>query len=138
MTDIFTKEKRSDVMSKVSRHDTPQEILVRRFLFNKGFRFRKNYRKLPGSPDIVLPKYKTAIFIHGCFWHGHHCKSARLPKTNVEFWTVKIKSNKQRDKRKIKELRKLGWVVFEVWQCQLSSNSKQYRTLTNLSIKIVW
>ncbi|SRR5258705_12971980 len=137
MSDIFTKEKRSYIMSKVSRYDTPQEILVRKFLFSKGFRFRKNYRKLPGSPDIVLPKLKVVIFIHGCFWHGHNCKPARLPKSNTEFWDSKINSNKERDDRKSEELRKLGWQVVLLWQCELSNKKKENNTLKGLLKKLL-
>ena len=86
-------------MSKISGTETKPEILVRKYLFGKGFRFRKNDKRLPGRPDIVLPKYKTVIFIHGCFWHGHHCKAGKLPETNKDFWENKINSNMERDKK---------------------------------------
>lgn len=92
--DVFSKSKRSDIMSKVSGKDTKPEILVRKFLFSKGFRYRKNVKDLPGKPDIVLPKYKAIIFVHGCFWHGHEsCEAAKLPTSNIDYWTEKIASN---------------------------------------------
>lgn len=127
--DIFDRSKRSEVMSKVARRDTPQEILVRSFLFNKGFRFRKNYKKLPGCPDIVLPKYKTIIFIHGCFWHGHTCKAGTLPKSNVEFWHNKRFNNKKRDRKTNKLLREQGWRIIIIWQCHISNKINQQKIL---------
>lgn len=96
--DIWGKDKRSYIMSSVKQKDTKQEILVRKYLFSNGFRFRKNDKRLPGSPDIVLPKYKVVIFIHGCFWHGHICRAGHLPSTNIEFWKSKINRNKERDR----------------------------------------
>ena len=86
MSDIFSQTKRSDIMSKISSKDTKPEILVRKFLFSKGFRYRINVKTLPGKPDIVLPKYKTIIFVNGCFWHGHNCKKGKLPSSNTDFW----------------------------------------------------
>ena len=109
MSDIYSKSKRSDIMSKISGKETTPEILVRKFLFYKGFRFRKNVNYLPGKPDIVLSKYKTIIFIHGCFWHGHFCKRGMLPETNYEFWHEKIKKNIERDARNVSELKERGW-----------------------------
>lgn len=134
--DIFDRNKRSEVMSKVARQDNPQEILVRSFLFNKGFRFRKNYRRLPGSPDIVLPKYKTAIFIHGCFWHGHSCRAGNLPKSNVEFWNNKITNNKKRDRKNNRLLREQGWRVIIIWQCGISNKINQQKVLKKLVKKL--
>ena len=98
MSDIYTRRKRSEIMSKISGKNTKLEILVRKFLFAKGFRFRINDIHYPGKPDIILPKYKTIIFIHGCFWHGHSCKRGNLPETNREFWENKISNTKKRDK----------------------------------------
>ena len=106
MSDIYSKSKRSEIMSKISDKETKPEILVRKFLFSKGFRFRKNVKELLGKPDIVLPKYKTVVFIHGCFWHGHSCKRGALPETNHKFWQEKINKNIERDSRNTSQLKK--------------------------------
>ena len=108
MSDIFSQTKRSDIMSKISSKDTKPEILVRKFLFSKGFRYRINVKTLPGKPDIVLPKYKTIIFVNGCFWHGHNCKKGKLPSSNTDFWKEKISNNKSRDAKNSDLLVKLG------------------------------
>lgn len=123
-------------MSKVNDKETKPEILVRKYLFSKGFRFRKNVKTLPGSPDIVLPKYKTVIFVHGCFWHGHVCRKGRLPETNHEFWVDKIAKNQERDNRKISELKDLGWKIFIVWDCELINKQLIEDTLNELARKI--
>lgn len=118
--DTFSKEKRSEIMSKIRSQDTKIETLIRKMLFQKGYRFRKNFKALPGSPDIVLKKYKLVIFIHGCFWHGHTpCILFRLPKSNIIYWETKIKRNQTRDKANKRELRKMGWKVVTVWECRL-------------------
>jgi len=123
MADIFSTQKRSEIMSKISGKETKPEILVRKLLFAEGFRFRKNDKRLPGKPDIVLPKYKTVIFVHGCFWHGHlDCKKSKLPETRKEFWEMKINGNIQRDIIVQDELKALGWNIIIVWQCQLGKN----------------
>src|SRR5690554_557805 len=97
--DIWDKEKRSEVMSKIRSKNTRPEMILRKALFARGFRYRVNDRRLPGTPDIVLPKYRTVVFVHGCFWHGHDgCKYASIPKTNTEFWVDKITTNKKRDR----------------------------------------
>lgn len=115
-------------MKKVPVEDSKPEILPRNYLFSKRFRFRKNDKRLPGSPDIVLPEYKTAIFVHGCFWHGHtKCKYAKLPTSNVNFWKTKIEANDKRDSKKVRLLKKESWNVITVWQCQLKT-TKQSRT----------
>lgn len=130
--DIFSKSKRSEIMSKVSGKDTKPEVLVRRFLFSKGFRYRKNVNSLQGKPDIVLPKYKTIIFVHGCFWHGHeNCEAARLPASNMEYWTKKISSNVIRDLQNIQLLKESGWNVIVIWECELKMIRKENR-LNNL------
>jgi DNA mismatch endonuclease (patch repair protein) len=121
MADIYSKSKRSDIMSHISGKETKPEILVRKFLFANGFRFRKNVKDLPGKPDIVLLKYKTVIFIHGCFWHGHTCKRGTLPTTNVEFWETKIGGNVERDKQNVLELKKQGWKIIVIWQCEIKN-----------------
>lgn len=130
--DNMSKKARSTLMSRIHAKDTKPEILVRKFLFSKGFRYRKNVKAMPGSPDIVLPKYRNVIFIHGCFWHGHSCRHGRLPSSNTEFWESKIEANKIRDLKKIKELEELGWSVFTIWQCELKNMEFQKRTLENL------
>jgi DNA mismatch endonuclease (patch repair protein) len=136
MSDIFSKSKRSDIMSHISGKETKPEILVRKFLFSNGFRFRKNVKYLSGKPDIVLPKYKTVIFIHGCFWHGHTCKRGALPTTNIEFWKTKIGRNIERDKHDISELEKQGWHVTVIWQCEIKNIELQNERLTKLLSKI--
>jgi DNA mismatch endonuclease, patch repair protein len=115
--------KRSYIMSSVKQKNTGIEVLLRSRLHRLGFRFRKNYEKLPGRPDIVLPKYQLAIFVHGCFWHGHeNCHQGRRPKTNTDFWIPKIDENIKRDLKKINAIKKLGWRVAVVWQCSLDND----------------
>ena len=136
MTDIFTKQKRSDIMSRIRAKNTKPEILVRRFLFSQGFRFRLYQKNLPGSPDIVLKKHKTVIVINGCFWHGHdNCPIFKMPKTRVKFWASKIERNKARDISERKSLKKLGWKIITVWECQLRKK-KLEKTLTSIISKI--
>ena len=137
MSDIFSKKKRSEIMSKIRATETKPEKIVRKFLFAKGFRFRKNVKSLPGKPDIVLSKYKTIIFINGCFWHGHkNCKAATLPQTRIKFWTDKITDNKKRDLKNYNDLTKSGWKVITIWQCQIKNKSIQERTLNHMMEKI--
>jgi DNA mismatch endonuclease (patch repair protein) len=120
-------------MSRVRQANTDLELLVSKFLFNKGFRYRKNDKRLPGSPDIVLPKYRIAIFVHGCFWHGHRgCKASRLPKTRNKTWTDKISQNIKRDRRFIRQLKKIGWNVIIVWGCELKNKDKKIKRLEDL------
>ena len=121
MADKFTSEQRHTCMSHVKNKNTKPEILVRKALFSKGFRYRINDRKIKGNPDIVLKKYHTAIFVNGCFWHGHkNCKKATIPETNTDFWREKIETNQRRDKETITALRNDGWKVIVVWECELS------------------
>lgn len=123
MSDKLTPERRSWNMSKIKNKDTSIEISVRRWLFANGFRFRKNYKKLPGHPDVVLAKYKTVIFVHGCFWHRHNgCKEATIPKTRTDFWMEKFNKNVENDRKSIEELDNLGWNVVVLWQCQLEKD----------------
>ena len=120
MADIKSKDARSYNMSRIRGKNTKPEEIVRKYLFSRGFRYRKNDKHLPGTPDIVLPKYKTAIFINGCFWHGHEgCKYFIWPQNNAEFWYDKISTNKARDVKKHQELRSRGWNVEKVWDLQL-------------------
>ena len=127
MVDIFSTEKRSDIMSKIRSKNTKPELKLRKALFARGFRYRANDRKLPGTPDIVLKKYKTVIFVNGCFWHHHEgCKIATMPKTNTEFWHEKIKKNRQRDLENYWFLGEMGWDVIVVWECELNhANDEQ-------------
>ena len=132
MSDVLNKEQRKRCMSHVRSKDTKPEVIVRKFLFANGFRYRLYKKDLPGRPDIVLPKYKTVIFINGCFWHGHlGCKSATIPKTNQEFWLAKIIGNIERDKLNYNKLHSLGWKVVEIWQCELKTEFRE-RTFNNL------
>ena len=120
--DVHDKKTRSYNMSRIKGKNTKPEEIVRKYLFSKGFRYRKNDKKLPGTPDIVLPKYKTVIFVNGCFWHGHKdCRYFVIPKTNTDFWLNKINTNIERDKRKQEALKELGWNVIVVWECELKS-----------------
>jgi DNA mismatch endonuclease (patch repair protein) len=117
-------------MSSVRSKDTKPEVLVRSLLHQAGFRFRKNAKSLPGTPDIVLPKYKCVIFINGCFWHQHKgCKRATVPKTRIEFWVNKLAGNVERDKLNVAKLESQGWKVLIVWECGLRSVSKEKRNL---------
>lgn len=137
MADTVSKQKRSEIMSHVTGKETKPEIMVRKYLFARGLRYRKNVKQLPGTPDIVFPKYKTAVFVNGCFWHGHkECKYSHLPSTNLEYWEKKIADNLERDERKIRELEELGYRVLIVWQCQLKPNVK-IETLETLYHNIV-
>lgn len=113
-------------MSRIKGKNTKPEILVRRFLFSKGFRYRLHDKKLPGKPDIVLPKYKTVIFIHGCFWHGHdRCKYYVVPKTRQDWWLEKINGNKKNDKTSLIALKRQGWNIIIIWECALKKNKIQ-------------
>lgn len=133
--DKWDKEKRSEVMAKVRGKDSKPELYVRKFLFSNGFRYRKNVKELPGKPDIVLSKYNTIIFVHGCFWHGHDA-DGRIPLSNVEFWTDKIRKNKERDIKIKTLLEKSGWNVIIIWECELSTILKRENTLQLLIKKI--
>lgn len=120
MSDKLTPEKRSWNMSRIKGKDTKIEVEVRKYLFSKGYRFRKNDKRYPGKPDIVLPKYHVAIFVHGCFWHRHEgCKDATIPKTRTEFWLEKFDKNVKNDQIKQEKLRELGWKVIVIWECEL-------------------
>lgn len=134
--DIHSKETRSYNMSKIRGKDTKPETLVRKYLFANGFRFRKNDKRYPGTPDIVLPKYRAMIFVNGCFWHGHEgCRYFVVPQTNTEFWMKKIKVNIERDERQYTQLKEMGWRVIVVWECQLRPDSRE-QTLMNLILLI--
>lgn len=122
--DIYDKQKRSEIMSKVRSKNTTPELLVRQTLHRMGYRFRLHKSDLPGKPDIVLPKHRKIILVNGCFWHGHRdCPRAKLPNTNVEFWRDKINRNVERDKKNIALLISQGWNVLVIWECETKDTS---------------
>ena len=134
--DRLTKEQRSWNMSRIRSRNTSPELRVRSFLHSAGFRFRLHEKKLPGCPDIVLPKYETVIFVHGCFWHRHSgCRLAYTPKTRVEFWQEKFRQNVERDRKKEKQLLESGWKVLTVWECMTQSEDILKEVLTCLFVK---
>lgn len=138
MADVMTPEQRSRCMAAIKGKDTKPEMIVRKYLFSRGLRYRVNNRRLPGSPDIVLKKYKTVVFIDGCFWHGHEgCKYYRLPKTNVDFWRHKITMNIARDYANGVDLRLAGWRVIRIWECDIKTKAKREETLESLYQEIV-
>jgi DNA mismatch endonuclease (patch repair protein) len=126
--DIFSREKRSEIMSRIHSRDTKPERYAKAALWANGFRFARSFYGLPGKPDIILPKHRTLVFVQGCFWHGHHCPKASLPTSNREFWSSKITQNKKRDLRIIRSLRRQGWHCFQVWQCRLSTDVQRVVT----------
>lgn len=135
--DTVSKEVRSRNMAAIKSKDTKPEILVRKFLFNKGFRYKLYDRSLPGTPDLVFPKYKTVLFIHGCFWHGHEkCKYFVIPKTRTEWWSAKINRNKQLDKENEIKLKKLGWRIINIFECSLKPQKRE-RTLNNVILGLL-
>lgn len=137
MADVHSAKVRSYNMSRIRSKDTKPEELVRKYLFSKGFRYRKNDVRLPGKPDIVLPKYKTVIFVNGCFWHGHQgCRYFVWPKNNAEFWKKKIGDNIQRDDKICRLLKELGWNVIVIWECELKPSVAE-KTLSTLAYNIV-
>ena len=133
MADVHSPETRSYNMSRIQGKDTKPEEKVRKYLFSQGFRYRKNDKRLPGKPDIVLPKYKTVIFVNGCFWHKHEgCKYFVWPKTNEDFWRAKILANVSRDQKNMKLLSELGWNVIVIWECELKE--QQFSTTMDILV----
>lgn len=130
MADNHTAEQRSYNMSRIRAIDTKPEETVRKYLFSQGLRYKKNDPKLPGKPDVVLPKYRTVVFVNGCFWHHHDCRFFVWPKNNAEFWKEKIDRNVERDRKNVKQLEEAGWRVIVVWECELKNNRES--TLTEL------
>lgn len=121
--DIWSKQKRSEVMSRIRGKNTKPEMILRSELFRQGFRFKVHLKTLPGKPDIVLPKYQTVIFVHGCFWHYHKdCREGRIPSTNSKFWREKLQRNIRKDKANIKALKKDKWKVQVVWECEIEKH----------------
>ncbi len=129
MSDVHSRETRSYNMSRIRGKDTKPEELVRKYLFAQGFRYRKNDPRLPGKPDIVLPKYRTVVLVNGCFWHHHDCRYFVWPKNNAEFWKKKIDRNVERDQENVKQLEKAGWRVIVIWECELKKAYVKKRLL---------
>lgn len=127
MADNHSKEIRSMNMSRIRSTNSKPEEIVRKYLFAKGFRYRKNVKKLPGCPDIVLPKYKTVIFVNGCFWHKHDCPRFVWPSSNREYWIPKIQKNVERDNLNSIELQNMGWRIITVWECELKKKNRENR-----------
>ena len=128
MADFMDPSTRSRVMARIRGKNTRPELLVRRFLWANGFRYRIHVRNLPGTPDLVLPAYKTIVFVHGCFWHCHQgCKDFRIPNSNIPFWTQKLTRNQARDLQHQQALRAQGWHVIIVWECELDRRNRQAR-----------
>jgi DNA mismatch endonuclease (patch repair protein) len=126
MSDVFSTSKRSEIMKKIKGKNTLPERIVRSYLHKRGLRFRLHSRKIPGSPDIVLPKYKSVVFVHGCFWHQHDnsvCTRSNIPKSNQDYWIPKLKRNAERDKENQVKINALGWNVFIIWECQLDEKN---------------
>ena len=138
MADMLTPEQRSLNMAAIKGKDTKPEMIVRKYLFSRGLRYRVNNRKLPGSPDIVMKKYKTVVFVDGCFWHGHEgCKYFRLPKSNVDFWRYKIAMNMARDYANNVDLKLAGWRVIRIWECEIKTKAKREEALDQLYHRII-
>lgn len=127
--DRLTPEARSRLMSRIRARDTSPELRVRSLLHSMGCRFRLHARDLPGTPDIVMPARGAVVFVNGCFWHGHHCKVGRMPKSRIDYWGPKIEANQRRDRRKTRLLRTLGWRVITVWECELKDTPRLQRRL---------
>lgn len=137
MTDTKTPEERSINMSHIKSTNTKPEEKVRKYLFSKGFRYRKNDKRLPGKPDIVLPKYNTVIFVNGCFWHKHNCKRFSWPSSNTEYWKNKINRNADRDKMTYAKLKEAGWNVIIVWECEIRNKKVSSARLSKLCEEIL-
>ena len=137
MSDIYSKAKRSQIMSLIKTKATNPEVIVQTFLRLKKIAFSSNVENMPGKPDIVLSGRKIAIFIHGCFWHSHTCASGNLPKTNRHFWETKLKGNRKRDRKNTKLLKEDGWLVLTIWQCQIRNVISREIYLNRLTKKIL-
>ena len=132
MPDVFSPRKRSEVMSRIRSKDTTPEIRIRSALHRLGFRFRLHNPKLPGKPDMVLPRYRTAIQVRGCFWHGHNCMDGHIPHSRKDYWVPKLEANRRRDARNDRKLRKLGWKVVVVWECRCTTKDGLQRELRRI------
>jgi DNA mismatch endonuclease, patch repair protein len=132
MVDHVTPSKRSEIMRAVRSRDTGPELSLRTMLHRAGYRYRLHVKELPGTPDIVLPRLRAVIFVHGCYWHGHAgCSKAALPKSRVEFWRAKVMANRSRDRARISELKQAGWAPIVVWQCELRDPARVLRRVTD-------
>ena len=131
MADVFTSEKRSAVMAGIRSKNTKPEMMVRKQVFAAGFRYRLHARNLPGKPDLVLARYNVAVFVHGCFWHGHKCLNGKLPETNRDYWKKKFARNIKNDQRATRALRAKGWKVVTIWECQLEKGIAGLLTFLN-------
>jgi len=136
VADFMTRAERSKWMVGIRGKNTKPEILVRQFLNSQGFRYRLHVKDLPGRPDLVLPRYRTIVFVDGCFWHGHACQGGRVPGSNSEFWVAKITANRARDRRNQRTLKTAGWQVLRVWECQLATKKVRSKTLVRLAERI--
>lgn len=132
MPDFLTPQQRSERMSRIRSKDTKPELLVRRAAWAAGFRYRLHKKGLPGHPDLVFSSLSTVVFVHGCYWHGHTCQGGRVPRGNSAFWSAKFASNKKRDRRNRDQLRRLGWDVYTIWECSLSTKSKRSAAIGRL------
>lgn len=131
--DTLNEERRSWNMSRIRSRNTKPEVLVRSLLHRMGYRFRLHVSSLPGTPDLVLPRYKTVIFVHGCFWHRHSgCKYSYVPKSRIEFWKRKFEKNIEADRRAVEELKELGWSVFVIWECELADTESLTKRISAL------
>ncbi len=131
MSDTRTPEQRRRIMQAVKTHDTGPELTVRRILYSLGYRYRLNVKNLPGRPDVVFRGRMKAIFVHGCFWHAHGCRKGRAPKSRLDYWKPKLKTNKTRDRAQLCALKKLGWSVLTVWQCETTDSEVLSARLTD-------
>lgn len=134
--DTLSKQQRHNNMASIKGKNTKPEMIIRRYLWHCGFRYRVNNPRLPGHPDIVLHKYRTCVFVNGCFWHGHEgCRHYVVPKTNTDFWVRKIMRNKERDKETQQQLARMGWHCITVWECELKKDRRE-QTLTSLAFTL--
>lgn len=132
MADSLSPSERSMRMSLIRSKDTVPELIVRKAVWAAGFRYRTHGQGLPGRPDLVFPRLSTVVFVHGCYWHSHHCQKGRVPGNNSSFWNEKFSKNKARDARNVRQLRKAGWSVLTVWECSLASTRSREATLRRL------
>jgi DNA mismatch endonuclease (patch repair protein) len=122
--DVYTKKRRSEIMGRITSQNTRPEVRVRSALHRMGYRFRLHRKDLPGKPDVVLPKWRTVVLVHGCFWHGHNCCEGHVPKSNASYWAPKLERNRRRDSENAEKLRQLGWKRIVIWECQTYSLRK--------------